>query len=150
MVRKKELAEDLTQDTFIKVYRKLNLFKGESNLYTWVVQIARNTVFDYYRKNKIKEFFQFHKEEADYVTPQEILLKGEEVKRLYEAITNLKMEYKEVLILRKIKEFSIGETAEILGWNDVKVKNTTSRALAVLKKSLEEKEGDIHERLPKN
>lgn len=63
------------------------------------------------------------------------MIKGEKVTLLYEAIRRLKLSYQEVLILRKIKEFSIKETAEILNWTENKVKITTSRALAPLKKN---------------
>jgi RNA polymerase sigma-70 factor, ECF subfamily len=69
-------------------------------------------------------------------TPQKILLKGEEAKLLYESINKLKLEYQEVLILRKIKEFSIKEVSEILGWKESKVKTTTSRAMLALKKRI--------------
>ncbi|MGG1833286.1 sigma factor-like helix-turn-helix DNA-binding protein [Cytobacillus firmus] len=74
------------------------------------------------------------------------MIKGEKVTLLYEAIRHLKLSYQEVLILRKIKEFSIKETAEILNWSENKVKITTSRALAALKKELQ-KRGEIHEEL---
>lgn len=138
LVNDKEVAEDLTQDTFIKAYRSLDQFNGESHLFTWLFRISRNVTIDYLRKRRLFTFFSIEKFqfESNQQTPLEIVMKGERVTILYEAIRNLKLSYQEVLILRKIKEFSIKETAEILNWNENRVKITTSRAIAALKKEL--------------
>jgi RNA polymerase sigma-70 factor, ECF subfamily len=64
------------------------------------------------------------------------LLKTEGTKKLYEAIFNIKKDYQDVLFLRKINENSIKETAYILGWTETKVKSTTARAFAALKKEM--------------
>lgn len=69
LVRNKETSEDLTQETFIKAYRNIKSFRKESSIYTWLTQIARNTVFDFYRKKRLRQFFNFQKEEVDTVTP---------------------------------------------------------------------------------
>lgn len=138
LVNDKEVAEDLTQDAFIKAYRCLEQFNGESQLFTWLFKISRNVTIDYLRKRNRFKFFSIERYqfESEHHTPLEIIIKGEKITHLYEAIRNLKISYQEVLILRKIKEFSIKETAEILQWNENKVKITTSRALAALKKEL--------------
>ncbi|MED3554017.1 RNA polymerase sigma factor [Cytobacillus praedii] len=138
LVNDNEVAEDLTQDTFIKAYRSLDQFNGESHLFTWLFRISRNVTIDYLRKKRLFTFFSIDKFqfESNQQTPLEIVMKGERVTILYEAIRDLKLSYQEVLILRKIKEFSIKETAEILNWNENRVKITTSRAVAALKKEL--------------
>jgi RNA polymerase sigma-70 factor (ECF subfamily) len=63
---------------------------------------------------------------------------------LYKALGAIKDSYREVIILRKIKEFSIEETAEVLGWSESKVKSTLYRAIPVLETQLL-KEGYLHE-----
>jgi RNA polymerase sigma-70 factor, ECF subfamily len=138
LVHDKEVAEDLTQDTFIKAYKNWDQFNGESHLFTWLFRISRNVTIDYLRKKRLLTFFSIEKYqfESNQQTPLEIVMKGERMTTLYEAIRNLKLSYQEVLILRKIKEFSIKETAEILNWNENRVKITTSRAIAALKKEL--------------
>jgi RNA polymerase sigma-70 factor, ECF subfamily len=145
-VNSKEIAEDLTQDTFIKAYKNWHQFNGESHIFTWLVRISRNVAIDYIRKRNRFKFFSIEKYQFDsgHDTPVEIMVKGEKTARLYDAIHSLKLSYQEVLILRKIKEFSIKETAQILGWNENKVKITTSRAMAALKKEME-KRGDTLE-----
>ncbi|KOP84089.1 RNA polymerase sigma factor [Cytobacillus solani] len=138
LVNDREVAEDLTQDTFIKAYRNLDQFNGKSHLFTWLFRISRNVTIDYLRKKRLLTFFSIEKYqfESNQQTPLEIVMKGERITILYEAIRHLKLSYQEVLILRKIKEFSIKETAEILNWNENRVKITTSRAIAALKKEL--------------
>ncbi|MDT0159683.1 RNA polymerase sigma factor [Bacillus sp. AG4(2022)] len=145
-VNNKEIAEDLTQDTFIKAYKHFHQFNGESHIFTWLVRISRNVAIDYIRKSNRFKFFSIEKYQFDsgHDTPVEIMVKGEKTARLYAAIHALKLSYQEVLILRKIKEFSIKETAQVLGWNENKVKITTSRAMAALKKEME-KRGDTLE-----
>jgi len=55
----KEEAEELTQETFIKVLKKQSTFKGEANIYTWLYRIAVNTVINYVNRKKIVEFISF-------------------------------------------------------------------------------------------
>ncbi|MCA1318303.1 RNA polymerase sigma factor [Bacillus tianshenii] len=139
------VAEDLTQDTFVKVYKKLYTFKGDSSVSTWVFSIARNKTIDYIRRKQRLAFFSIGKKgyTDPNPTPVEIVEKGEAVERLYASINQLKLEYREVIILRKIKELTIKETAEVLGWKEEKVKLTTSRAYAALKKLMIEE--DTHD-----
>ncbi|WP_246187720.1 RNA polymerase sigma factor [Ornithinibacillus caprae] len=55
---------------------------------------------------------------------------------MYQSLRKLKRSYQEVIILRKIKELSIHETAEVLDWDESKVKNTLFRGLAALKQEM--------------
>lgn len=145
---KKEVAEDLTQETFLRVYKHIDQFNGDSQIFTWLVKIARNVAIDHLRRGKRLRFFSLDK----YVihscqpSPVEIIVKGEKTSLLYKAIKELKLTYQEVLILRKIKEFSIRETAMILGWSENKVKITTSRAMAALRKELKRR-GELVEEI---
>ncbi|MFO1445634.1 RNA polymerase sigma factor [Bacillus sp. Bva_UNVM-123] len=148
LVNNKEVAEDLTQESFIKAYKCLEQFNGESQLFTWLFRISRNVTIDYLRKKNRFKFFSIDKYqfESEKQTPLEIVMKGEDITTLYEAIRSLKMNYQEVLILRKIKEYSIKETAEILNWNENKVKTNTLRAMTALKKELM-KRGETYEEI---
>ncbi len=109
-------------------------------------RIARNLTIDYIRKNKtIANYLRFlpfglHDEKS----AEDIAILNESEKQLYLAISKIKPSFRDVIILRKIKEFSIGETAEILGCSEAKVKVDLFRALKVLRKELE-KEGFRHE-----
>lgn len=141
LVGKTQIAEDLTQETFIKAFKQSHTFRQESSSLTWLMKIARNLTYDYYRRKKIISFLPFSKEhevkETIYV-PEKWLEQHEESKILYSALQQLKFDYREAIILRKIEGFSIKETAQILRWNETKVKNCTERGMKALKEVLKE------------
>ncbi|WP_203247198.1 RNA polymerase sigma factor [Sporosarcina beigongshangi] len=147
-VRQKELAEDLTQETFYRAFKNLHTFQKQASLSTWLLKIAKNATYDHFRRKRIIQFFSMGKEEvtdAISFSPEDEYLKKDSTQRLYNALASLKKDYREVLLLRKINESSIKETAYILGWTETKVKSTMARAFAALKKEMLEREGRIDE-----
>ncbi|SHF77953.1 RNA polymerase sigma factor [Ornithinibacillus halophilus] len=137
MIHDYQTAEDLTHDTFIKAYRNYETFKGDSKIKTWLFQIAHNVTVDYLRKQKPILFLKniFPLIDTSMLPDEEMVVK-EDSKELYQALAKLKLSYQKVIILRKLKEFSIQETSEILGWSEGKVKTTLYRALPALEKQL--------------
>lgn len=136
-------AEDIMQETFLKTYRYVENKKIEYPK-TFLFRIAHNLAIDHIRKIKPIEFVKelFVKDSADSVS--EIMEVKEESKLLYQAIQALKPNYRQVIILRKIEEFSIQDTATILNWSESKVKSTLYRAVRALEKDLT-KGGYLHE-----
>ncbi|MER1958169.1 MAG: RNA polymerase sigma factor [Solibacillus sp.] len=131
------LAEDLMQETFIRAHNARQSFRGQSNKLTWLRTIARNLVYDDVKRKKVLQFLTFKKQHEPItlaLTPEQLLDAKEDTQQLYEAIANLKFEYRAAIVLRKIEELSIKETAEILGWNEAKVRNNTERGLKQLQK----------------
>lgn len=137
MVSNAHIAEDLTQDAFVRIY-KTDLTKVD-NFQTYTRQVARNLVYDYYRKKALIKWLPFthspEQQEVVYV-PHDWLLQNEERKVLYEALQKLKPVQREVIIYRKIEELSIQETCEITGLTAMKVANTQRSAMHALKKLL--------------
>lgn len=128
-------AEDLTQDTFIKVMKNIYTFQGHSSTKTWILSIARNTTIDYFRKKKIQQFLPqlFSRlENSSYGNPEASYDHHEEWEKLQLALLKLKPDFRSVVILRGLKELSIKETAEILQWKESKVKVDYHRALKQL------------------
>lgn len=147
MVRDNQQAEDLTQETFIKAFNYYDTFERKANPKTWLFRIAHNLTIDFIRKQKPLELLKdlvFPGKNTNN-TPEGIAEIKENSTELYQALGRLKSPYREVIILRKIREFSIEETGEILNWPQSKVKNTLFRALSALEKQLN-KEGIIHEK----
>ena len=147
MVRDNQQAEYLTQETFIKAFRFYDTFERQANPRTWLFRIAHNLTIDFIRKQKPLELLKelvFPGKNA-ITLPEEVVEIRENSTELYNALGRLKSYYREVIILRKIKEFSIQETSEILNWSESKVKNILSRALLALEKQLL-KEGFFHEK----
>jgi RNA polymerase sigma-70 factor, ECF subfamily len=133
----KEEAEDLTQEVFIKAYRGLAHYRGESSYKTWLYTIARNVMIDQFRKKRKTDcLIDLPLPDLDQLGPEVWLDRKEETQMLYGAIMELTFPYREIVILRKIKGYSTAETAEILGWAEGKVKVTLHRALHRLRERL--------------
>jgi RNA polymerase sigma-70 factor, ECF subfamily len=144
MVNDREEAEDLMQEVFIKALKGLHSFKGESSYKTWLYAIARNIIYDRSRKRKaLLAVSDLLHSEKPVELPHEILEKKETVQLLYRALLHLKLPYREIIILRKIKGYPIQDTAEILGWSEAKVKTTLHRAIQALKKELLKKGWEV-------
>lgn len=136
MVKDSQQAEDLTQETFLRAYKHHHTYKRDSSPKTWLFRIAHNTTVDHLRKMKPIRLFQqvFQKEQS--ASSEDIVILKENSRELYEALNNLKVSYKQVIILRKIKGFSILETAHILDWSESKVKSTLFRAMQTLEEKM--------------
>ena len=128
----RELAEDITQDIFVKAWEKRNTFNpSKSTLKNWIYVIARNHLIDTYRKKKIsvKSF-----DEDIYVKDLNISVEDEAVvSDILRNLDRLKEKEKEVIVLRYVQDLEIEDIAKILG----KSKNTTKvmihRAIKKLK-----------------
>ncbi|MGG3563242.1 RNA polymerase sigma factor [Neobacillus rhizosphaerae] len=133
----KSEAEDLTQDTFIKVLKSYDSFRQQSSLKTWILSIARRTAIDHYRKKKmisiLPSILTDIRKSEDYI-PEEEMVHNHDWSVLQKALIQLKPDYRNVIILRGLKEYSIKETAEVLGWKESKVKVDYHRAIKLLKK----------------
>lgn len=126
-----ELTHDLLQETFYRFY--LKNYASHERLY--LLKIARNLVADYCRRQKIVSFFQIIEEPpAPAKLPEEVVMHNAELEQLYGALQQIKWQYREVIVLRYIEEYSVQETATILNCNEVKVKNNTARGLKALRK----------------
>ncbi|MGD6831329.1 RNA polymerase sigma factor [Sutcliffiella halmapala] len=146
MTGDQERAKDLTHDTFLKAYHSLSSFKGETSDKNWLYRIARNVTIDDMRKRKPLRYLldSFASLASHDPLPETVAQLGEREEELYRALQAIKRSYREVIILRKIKDLTIKETAEVLNWNENKVKVTLFRGLEALKKQMI-KEGYKHE-----
>ncbi|WP_350342762.1 RNA polymerase sigma factor [Proteinivorax tanatarense] len=129
-------CEDVTQEIFVKVYRKMKSFKGKSSIKSWVFNIARRSVYDHYRKNKK------HLNLDDYsgklmtnITPEDILEHKSELESTLKILGTLKCEQRTVILLRRLHGFSIKETSKIMGVKESAVKTLLHRGM----KNLENK-----------
>jgi len=145
-------AEDVLQETFIKVIRSISSFQGKSSLYTWIYRIAVNESIQVLRKGKQIIASLDEDENEEISSPREIrsweLLPeekviGAEIKvKLDKAIQILSEKLKVVFILRDIQGLSILETAELLGVSEEVVKTRLLRARLSLRESLTQYFGD--------
>ncbi len=131
-------AEDLLQETFLKVWGGLKTLKTEElNFSAWVYKVATNTINDFYRK-KYREPQMVSTELVQDIESGENSGKltdlGIDKKLIGKALDELPTNYKQVIELRFLQEFSIIETAEILGKNSVTVRVWQHRAIKELEK----------------
>lgn len=145
MIHDQEQAKDLMQDTFIRAFNNFDSFQME-NEKGWLFSIARNLTIDFLRKKRPLHYILDSSLmiPSPELTPEQKVSFNEQEKELYIALAKLKRSQREVIILRKIKEFSIKETATILGWSEGKVKTNLWRGMDSLRKQLV-KEGYQHE-----
>lgn len=147
ILRRKEDAEDVLQETFLTVIEKLNTFDGRSSFFTWIYRIATNAALMRLRKKKV--VFQELNDDPDFQESIEsrvfvdwsqdpsISVFDEEVKqKLNEAINKLSDIYRSVFVLRDIEGLSIKETSEILGITEENVKIRLRRARQFLRNYL--------------
>ena len=149
IVKKQHLAEDIFQDTFIKVIKSLRQgkYKDEGRFVSWVLRIAHNLVIDYYRKEKHLKVYSNDDNEIDIFNSQKFSEKtieediisnqiSQEVKLLIEELPE---DQKEVIILRHYAGLSFKEIAE---QTNVSINTALGRmryALINLRKLIEEK-----------
>lgn len=138
------LAQDLCQETFLKVWRNVAGFGGRSSLLTWMFTIARNTFLDEARKKKLPTTDLDGN--AYFIAdpgplPAESLNKKERNEILFEAIRRLPEREKTVIALRYQEEMTFREVSCVLGVPIGTAKYYVSRGLAKLREMLGESEG---------
>lgn len=135
-------VEDLVQDTFLIALNKISGFKGDAHPKTWLISIARNQVLDLYRRRqrwtRLKHLLPSHQEHADEV--ERWLVRNQEADYLYQAIRQLSVKNREVVILRGILEFPSKEVAAIMNRSENTVNVMFHRALKNLRQLLEKEE----------
>jgi RNA polymerase sigma-70 factor, ECF subfamily len=141
-VKNQSLAEDLTQDIFVKCYKSLNTFHGKSKLRTWLWRIAINHCKDFlrswYNKNVIINGEQEPIDNWCNNLVEETVVQKDEDEQLIQAIMKLPIKYREVIYLFYYEDLPIKEIAELTGTGDNTVKTRLRRAKELLKVKLEE------------
>ena len=135
-------ADDLIQETFIKVQKNLNQLKDETKVSSWIFRIAYNLCQDYFRKrSKSSKREQTPTEERQFLTIPRFQKEFEQHQMgacVQDKIRLLPESYQTVLVLFDLMEFSHQEIAEIAGISVENVKVRLHRARKKLKTILEE------------
>lgn len=147
-VKNEEDAEDIAQETFLRAFRNLCTFRGDSKFNTWLISIALNEARNRLRRlaaTRIVSLDQHRDDEmpvspallADWrELPSETVERGELRKLIQEAVEMLPNIYQQVLLLRDVEELNVNETAQILGISASLVKVRLHRARMMLQKLL--------------
>jgi RNA polymerase sigma factor (sigma-70 family) len=134
MLKGREEAEEVSQDTFLKIYKSLNKFNGESKLSTWIYKVAFNTCLDRLKKNKRLQPFAGLDEftEPEALSLMNVLDSIEDKERkqmIQDCMHLLPGEDSFLLTLYYFEEQSLEEIAKIIGItpNNVKIRLYRSR-----------------------
>lgn len=149
ITQNREDAEDATQDAFLKSYRHLPEFQGDSRFYTWLVRIAVNEALMKLRRRRPNEVSLDESIQTDDdFLPREIEDWGPKPDQRFEqtelqsilarSIAQLDTPYRIVFQLRDIEELSTEETARLLGLSVPAVKSRLLRARLKLRQSLDQ------------
>jgi RNA polymerase sigma factor (sigma-70 family) len=123
IVQNEQDAEDITQEVFVKVFERLNEFRGEANLSTWIYRITVTTSLDFEKQKKRQKRGGFLKrvfsdgaadENPDFDHPGVTLDKKDDAKVLFAAINKLPANQKAAFILNRIEGLTNREIADVL------------------------------------
>jgi RNA polymerase sigma-70 factor (ECF subfamily) len=129
MVHNEQDAWDLAQDSFLKAWKSIQRFRGQSSFYTWIYRIVMNVSIDWLRKKHVKgtgtEFDDAthlkHVDPASKTVPRtealpfEMMQRSEIRARIEKAITQLSPEHRAVILMKEIEDMQYNEIAEALG-----------------------------------
>ena len=153
LVRDADAADTLTQECFLRAYRKLGSFRGECRIDTWLLRIAVNLAKDHAKNRRVSFWrkligldetngtdgkpIQVHAHEP---SPERVLLAREEMQAVWSAVDSLSPQQRTVFLLRFTEEMSLAEIADVLGVRVGSVKAQLSRATGSIRKRMREQQ----------
>jgi RNA polymerase sigma-70 factor (ECF subfamily) len=140
IVKNRAAAEDIVQEAFVKAYKNLKGFRGDSSIYTWLYRIAVNTAHNHLRRGKRAGTVDFEEVapviQAKGLTPAENAANTELAAAIDEAVQNLPPRQREVFMLHYFEQMTHREIAEILGVSEGAIKANFFHAVQKLKGAL--------------
>jgi RNA polymerase sigma-70 factor (ECF subfamily) len=140
---RREQAEDLVQETWVRVLERAGQYDGRLRFEPWLFSIARNLAIDHLRKQQTVWDRMCPEDEAglnlaspDFESPFLAAARSEDAKRIAAALGALEPIYREALLLRFQEELSLAEIAEVAGAPVSTVSSRIHRGLAMLQASL--------------
>ena len=148
IVRHRQDAEEVVQQTFLSVIEHLQEFREQSSFYTWLMRIATNHALGLLRRRSVRATVALREDggneshrdvpQPNYIarwkeTPDQIAADRETGRLLAEALDELDEKYRLVFVLRDVEGLSTAETAEALGISEANVKVRLLRARLMLR-----------------
>jgi RNA polymerase sigma-70 factor (ECF subfamily) len=138
---------DIAQEAFIKAYRAIGNFRGDSQFYTWLYRIAANTAKNHLASRARKspsytvdvedaEHFEGESGLKEYTTPENLMLAEEIERTVFQAINDLPEDLKSAITLREIEGLSYEEIAEVMDCPIGTVRSRIFRARDAIDKEL--------------
>jgi len=142
-VKDRSIAEDIFQEVFLKVYKKMDTYRGEASIRTWILKITINQCKDYLKSSWFKRILLNFEAKDDIpveadttLIPEGIVLQHEEKQELLKQVLKISLPLREVLILYYYHDLSQDEIADILKIPVGTVRSRLHRSKEALKKQL--------------
>lgn len=137
----REMAEEMTQDTFYELYKSIHKYNGSCKLFTFIASIAKNVYYKYMRKKRIEyvdiELIKEIQDSKD--TPEEACLRSVRSAEIRRVIDMLPKNYRDVVVLRVYADLAFPDIAEALGISVSSAKVIFHRAKKIISEELFEK-----------
>jgi RNA polymerase sigma-70 factor (ECF subfamily) len=140
MTQSKDASDDLLQEVFLKAYRQVHTFRGESSVKTWLLSITRNESLNYLKSAFIRKVTL-----VDHIFPkrssgsaEQELLDRLRAKEIWSIVLKLPVKYREIILLEAHYEYTELEMAQILGVSRGTVKSRLHRARAKVETAIKE------------
>ena len=118
MVRNEELAEDITQESFVKAYYSLKKLQNPGSFKSWLFRIANNNTLDWLRKKRLQVVDVDEQLRESYIdkriSPEDSTVKEARAAHIYEALDKLKEDQRAILVMCDLQGLSYQEIAEAL------------------------------------
>jgi RNA polymerase sigma-70 factor, ECF subfamily len=133
-------AEDLTQETFVQVFRKAGRYQGEGKFQSWLFRIAGNQARSKLRRRKILRWVSFNPDRHDQAfggdDPAAALVRKDEARLVNSALAGLPERQRQALVLHRFQGLKYKEIAETMDVSVAAVESLIQRAMSELRRSL--------------
>lgn len=135
MTMDRALAEDLTQNVFLRIIKYRSSYREGARFQSWIYQVARNVFSDHYQvqKNKFSDFVDVEKVRDDMPDSEESEMWDERERLLHQSMAKLAADQRELLILTRFQQMKYEEVALIMDTSVANIKVKVHRAIAKLR-----------------
>jgi RNA polymerase sigma-70 factor (ECF subfamily) len=146
LTRQQNLADDIRQDVFVRAYDKLDTFRGESSVKTWLFSITRNIAFDYRRSAFLRKvtLVDYIIEKGSNPSAEKEFFEKLDLKDAWKAVLSLSTKLREVITLYVHHQLSIAEIATLLQVSESAVKVRLHRARNKVNEIYEGREDEFY------
>jgi RNA polymerase sigma factor (sigma-70 family) len=135
MTMDRDLAEDLTQNVFLRIIKYRTSYREGNKFQSWIYQVARNVFSDHYQahKNKFSDFVDVEKISDHMADSEESEVQDEKEKILHRSMARLTEEQRELLVLTRFQHLKYEEVAVIMDTTVANIKVKVHRAIIKLR-----------------
>lgn len=137
-VKDRMLAEDITQEVFLRAYRNMEHFRGDANVSTWLCRITINASKDYLKSWSYRKLIVTQKfiKQDHHPSAEENLMKSLHENELVQKVMDLPVKFREVIVLYYFEDLKSKEIANLLELPESTVRVRIKRGLEKLRKQL--------------